>query len=51
MGLIVTLLLLWLVLIVLGFVIKSLFWLAILGMVFFVATAIFGAMRRRRALR
>lgn len=48
-GLIIGLLLLWLVLAVLGFVIKSLFWLAIVGLVLFVATGIFGAVRRRAA--
>ncbi len=47
MGLIVALLVLWVVLVVLGFLVKSLFWLAIVGLVFFVATAIFGAMRGR----
>ncbi len=50
MGLIVALLALWVVLVVLGFLVKSLFWLAIVGLIFFVATAIFGA-RRGRALR
>lgn len=48
-GLIITLLLIWLVLTVLGFVIKSLFWLAIVGLVLFVATGIWGAIRGRRA--
>jgi hypothetical protein len=47
MGLIVALLVLWVVLVVLGFVIKSLFWLAIVGVVLFVATGIFGAIRGR----
>jgi hypothetical protein len=49
MGLIVALLVLWLVLAVLGFVIKSLFWLAIVGVVLFVVTGIFGAIRGRGA--
>lgn len=48
MGLIIALLVLWLVLAVLGFVIKSLFWLAIVGLVLFVATGILGAIRGRR---
>jgi hypothetical protein len=48
MGLIIALLVLWVVLTVLGFVIKSLFWLAIVGVVFFVATGIFGVIRGRR---
>jgi hypothetical protein len=47
MGLIVGLLVLWLVLAVLGFVVKSLFWLAIVGIVLFLATAAWGAFRRR----
>ncbi|MEC3981996.1 hypothetical protein [Amycolatopsis sp. H20-H5] len=49
MGLIIGLLLLWLVLAVLGFAIKSLFWLAIVALVLFVATGVFGAIRRRAA--
>lgn len=54
MGLIIGLLLLWLVLIVVGFVVKALFWLAIVGIVFFLSTAVFGVIRsrgRRSALR
>jgi hypothetical protein len=47
MGLIVALLVLWVVLAVLGFMIKSLFWLAIVGVVLFVVTGIFGAIRGR----
>jgi hypothetical protein len=47
MGLIIGLLVLWLVLIVIGFTIKALLWLAIVGLVFFVATAVFGAFRGR----
>lgn len=47
MGLIIGLLLLWLVLIVIGFAVKALFWLAIMGIVFFLATGVFGAIRRR----
>ena len=47
MGLIIGLLVLWLVLAVLGFVIKSLFWLAIVGIVLFIATGVWGAMRQR----
>jgi hypothetical protein len=48
-ALIIGLLVLWLVLAVVGFVVKSLLWLAVLGLVLFVATGIFGAMRRRAA--
>lgn len=47
MGLIFALLVLWVVLAVIGFVVKSLFWLAIIGIVLFIATGAFGAMRRR----
>lgn len=36
----------WLVLAVLGFVIKGLFWLAILGIVLFLVTAAVGATKR-----
>ncbi|MGH3685565.1 MAG: hypothetical protein ACRDRE_24515 [Pseudonocardiaceae bacterium] len=54
MGLILGLLVLWVVLVIVGFAIKTLLWLAIVGMVLFVATGIFGAIRgrsRRGALR
>ncbi|HEY2764423.1 MAG TPA: hypothetical protein VGJ13_10495 [Pseudonocardiaceae bacterium] len=48
MGLIIALLVLWLLLVVAGFVIKTLFWLAIIGIVLFIATGIYGAIRGRR---
>ena len=51
MGLIIGLLVLWLVLAVVGFVVKSLFWLAIVAIVLFLGTAALGAVRRRRAMR
>jgi hypothetical protein len=41
------LLVVWLVLAILGFVIKGLFWLAIVGLVLFLATAVYGAVKRR----
>ncbi|GGM08316.1 hypothetical protein [Nakamurella endophytica] len=47
MGLLVALLVIWVVLAVLGFVIKGLLWLAIIALVLFVLTAIWGAIRRR----
>ncbi|MGI5133141.1 hypothetical protein ACQEVB_40510 [Pseudonocardia sp. CA-107938] len=47
MGLIIGLLVLWVVLAVVGFVVKSLFWLAIVALVLFVGTAVFGAVRGR----
>jgi hypothetical protein len=48
-ALIIALLVIWLVLAILGFAIKGLIWLAILGIVFFVITAIVGWMRRKAA--
>ena len=46
MGLIITLLVAWLVLSILGFVIKGLLWLAVVGLVLFVATAVWGWLKR-----
>jgi LPXTG-motif cell wall-anchored protein len=51
MGLIVLLLVIWIALSVLGFVIKGLVWLAIIGLVLFVATAAFGFLRRKNVNR
>lgn len=51
MGIIVGLLIIWLVLSVLGFVIKGLFWLAIIGLVLFVATGVIGWVRNRGSIR
>ncbi|MFC5946996.1 hypothetical protein ACFQH9_01725 [Pseudonocardia lutea] len=48
-GIILALLVLWVVLAVVGFVVKSLLWLAILAIVLFVVTGIVGAVRRRAA--
>lgn len=47
MGLIIVLLIIWLALVVIGFAVKTLLWLAIVGIVLFIATGIFGAIRRR----
>jgi hypothetical protein len=47
MGLILTLLVIWLVLVILGLVVKGLFWLFVIGVILFVATGIFGWVRRR----
>ncbi|MEO7123550.1 MAG: hypothetical protein ABI400_10640 [Lacisediminihabitans sp.] len=44
--LVIVLLIIWLVLGILGFVIKGLFWLAIIGIVLFVVTALWGYIRR-----
>ncbi len=49
MGLIIALLVIWVVLAVLGFVLKGLLWLAIIGVVLFIVTAVVGAIRRRSA--
>jgi hypothetical protein len=43
MGHIVGLLLWWLVVVIIGFNVSGLFWLAITGLVLFVATGVFGA--------
>lgn len=48
---IVALLIIWLVLSILGFVIKGLLWLAILGLVLFLITALVGFIRRNAAKR
>lgn len=45
-GLLVLLLIVWLVLAILGFVIKGLVWLAIIGIVLFLVTAAYGALKR-----
>ena len=47
MGFIIGLLVLWLILSVVGFTVKGLIWLAIIGLVLFVATGIFGFIRRK----
>ncbi|HWU45376.1 MAG TPA: hypothetical protein VN133_01305 [Humibacter sp.] len=49
--LIIILLIIWLVLAVLGFVIKGLVWLAVLGIILFLATAVIGFVRRSSARR
>ncbi|MDN3936568.1 hypothetical protein ABC337_15460 [Arthrobacter sp. 1P04PC] len=47
MGLIVALLVIWLILSILGFVVKGLLWLAIIGLVLLVATAVWGWIKRK----
>ncbi|MCB5282332.1 hypothetical protein QK292_12685 [Arthrobacter sp. AL08] len=47
MGLIITLLIIWLVLSVLGFVVKGLLWLAVVGLILFVATGVWGWVKRK----
>ncbi|WP_028936270.1 hypothetical protein [Pseudonocardia spinosispora] len=51
MGLIVGLLVLWLVLAVVGFVVKSLLWLAVVALILFVVTGVFGGVRHRGRVR
>jgi len=46
---IIFLLIVWVVFAVLGFVIKGLFWMAVVGVVLFIATAIWLAISRRRS--
>ena len=48
---VLVLLVVWLVVSVLGFILKGLFWLAVVGVVLFVATAAFGAGKRSTGLR
>ena len=50
MGLIITLLIIWLVLSILGFVIKGLLWLAFIGLILFMATAVWGWLKRRTSV-
>lgn len=47
--LILLLLVTWLVLAVIGFVIKGLLWLAVIGLVLFVATSVWGWLKREHA--
>ena len=44
---IVGLLVIWLAFVVIGFVVKSLLWLAVIGIVLFLGTAAYGAIKRR----
>jgi hypothetical protein len=46
MGILIALLVVWAVLVVLGIVIKGLFWLIIVGAVLFVATGVIGFVKR-----
>jgi hypothetical protein len=45
--LVVILLVIWLIVAVVGFAIKGLFWIALIGIILFVATAIISLIRRR----
>ena len=46
LGIILIALIVWIVLVVLGVVIKGLFWLAVVGVILFLATAVFGWLKR-----
>ena len=48
LGIVGFLLVIWLVFVVLGFVVKGLLWLAIIGIVLFLVTGAFGGTRLRR---
>ena len=45
--LLVVLLVVWIALAVIGFVVKGLFWLAVVGIVLFLATSVWGFVQRR----
>jgi uncharacterized membrane protein (Fun14 family) len=47
LGFIALLLIIWIALVVIGAIVKGLFWLAVIGVVLFLATAAFGWIRRR----
>lgn len=47
MGIIITLLIIWLVLSILGFVLEGLIWLAVIGLILFVATVVWGWFKRK----
>ena len=47
MGRRITLLIIWLILSILGFAVKGLLWLAIIGLVLLVATAVWGWVKRK----
>ncbi|GAA2112185.1 hypothetical protein GCM10009841_35620 [Microlunatus panaciterrae] len=51
MYLLIVLLVLWVILAIVGFAIKGLFWLAIVGIVLFLGTAAIGFVRRRTTTR
>lgn len=46
-GIIVTLLVIWIILSILGFVLEGLFWLAVIGIILFIATAAWGFLKRK----
>ncbi|MGX5717900.1 hypothetical protein [Arthrobacter sp. MAHUQ-56] len=50
MGIIIGLLVIWLILSIVGFVVKGLFWLAVIGLILFVATGVWGWLKRRTSV-
>ncbi len=46
-GVIIALLVIWAVLAILGFIIEGLFWLAVIGLVLFLATIVWGWFKRK----
>lgn len=46
-GIIIVLLIIWAVISIAGFLIEGLFWLAVIGIILFIATAIWGWMKRQ----
>jgi hypothetical protein len=50
LGLIALLLIIWVLFIILGFVIKGLLWLALIGVVLFLATGAWGWLKRRTSV-
>lgn len=46
-GIIITLLVIWAVLAIVGFVIEGLFWLAVIGIVLFLGTMVWGWLKRK----
>ncbi|WP_046468594.1 LPXTG cell wall anchor domain-containing protein [Allosalinactinospora lopnorensis] len=49
LGFILFLLVLWLVLAVLGIIVEGLFWLTVIGVILFLATAVWGWLKRQRS--
>ncbi|WP_168200937.1 hypothetical protein [Allokutzneria sp. NRRL B-24872] len=47
LGIIATLLIIWLALTIIGFIFKGLFWLAVIGGIAFLATAAYGAVKKK----
>lgn len=48
MGVLIGLLVLWLIVMIVGFTVKALLWLAIAGVVLFIGTTVYGVIRHQR---